>query len=92
MPIDHREAMYRAALHLQDTHQPYAGVSRIVAIAALIDQAVKETAFECSEICRRHTDRDMGNSMVGSAAKASDDIGRLYGLPLSVKSAVRSET
>jgi hypothetical protein len=57
MPIDHREAIHRVTRYHFDAHQPYSGQRALEGIAALIDQAVKETALECALICARNADQ-----------------------------------
>ena len=79
MPIDRVEAMVRATQYFVD--KPYVGTHSIARLAYLIQAAVKETALECSEICRRHANRGPGGLVpVGAGARASDEIRSRYGL------------
>ena len=50
-------------------------------VAAEIERVIRDTALECSEICRRHADRAPGGLVpVGAAARASDEIRQAFGL------------
>lgn len=81
MPIDHAEATRRAREYFTNSGKPYASVGDVQRVAFLLQQTVHQTALECSEICRRHSDRAPGGLFpVGAAAKASDEIRQQYGL------------
>ena len=81
MPIDHTEAMKRTREYFTFQGKPYIGEMEMERIAGLIQTAVRETALECSEICRRHADRAPGGLVpVGVGARASDEIRFQFGL------------
>ena len=79
MPIDHMESLRRAVGFFYQW--PYRSPRDLERLADVIDAAVKETALECSEICRRHADRAPGGLVpVGVRARASDEIRFQFGL------------
>jgi hypothetical protein len=81
MPIDHAEALQRGREYWIRNGQMYALGKGAEFIAGEIEQAVRETALECSEICRRHADRAPGGLVpVGVGARASDEIRHVFGL------------
>jgi hypothetical protein len=81
MPIDHAEALQRGREYWIRNGQAYRFVKGAELVAAEIERAVRDTALECSEICRRHADRAPGGLVpVGAAARASDEIRQAFGL------------
>src|ERR1035438_2059668 len=81
MPIDHAEALQRGREYWIRNGQMYAGMKCAELVAAEIEQAVRDTALECSEICRRQADRAPGGLLpVGVGARASDEIRHVFGL------------
>jgi hypothetical protein len=65
----------------------YVGAVSIDSLARVIDRVVRDTALECSEICRRHADRAPGGLVpVGAAARASDEIRHAFGLEQAARS------
>ena len=80
MPIDRTKAREMVAKYFA-RDLPYTSQSIISDIADLIDQAVKATALECSEICREKADRAPGDlSPVGVGARAAGTIRLRFGL------------
>ena len=81
MPIDHAEALQRGREYLIENGSVFTSMYVVGKLAEVIERAVRDTALECSEICRRHADRAPGGLVpVGVGARASDEIRHVFGL------------